>query len=210
MTAARSGVDGRTLRAKAQREERKAQILDAAMGVFAENGYHRSSISDLVTAAGVARGTFYLYFDSKQAIFLELLDRLLSRFRDSVQGVDTAVDAAPLDLQLELIVGGILRAATQSQTVAQIIFREAVGLDEPVEARLRAFEAELHGYLVAALDNGVRLGMLRDLDTDVVATCFYGSLRQVMYRYVVHQTEPPDVAAVARTLIALHLDGVRR
>ena len=87
--------DGRSARARALREERRAQILDVAVQVFADKGYHGTSITDLVEAAGVARGTFYLYFDGKHVIFLELLDDLLQRFRGSVRGVGWAVCAAP-------------------------------------------------------------------------------------------------------------------
>ena len=51
----------------------RRRLLDAAEQVFAELGYHEASIVKITEAAGVAQGTFYLYFDSKQAIFDELV-----------------------------------------------------------------------------------------------------------------------------------------
>src|SRR5207249_12064076 len=66
-------VDGRVERAEKQRRERRANVLQTARRVFSAKGYHDTSISDLIEAAGIARRTFYLYFISKRAIFEELL-----------------------------------------------------------------------------------------------------------------------------------------
>ena len=49
--------------------ERRQQILTVARDVFARRGYHAAKIDDIVAAAGIARGTFYLYFEDKRAIF---------------------------------------------------------------------------------------------------------------------------------------------
>ena len=56
--------------------KRREQILAAAQVVFADKGYHATGVSDIIAKAGIARGTFYLYFDGKRAIFDALLDRI--------------------------------------------------------------------------------------------------------------------------------------
>ena len=55
---------------------RRNQILDAAVQVFAEKGFHRATIKDVAKAAGVADGTIYNYFENKTALILGLLNRL--------------------------------------------------------------------------------------------------------------------------------------
>lgn len=55
---------------------RRARILDAAVAVFAERGFHRTTIRDVARAAGVADGTIYNYFENKTALLLGILDRL--------------------------------------------------------------------------------------------------------------------------------------
>ncbi len=55
-------TDGRAERANKKRELRRREILDVARGVFAEKGYHHTHVADIIEAAGIARGTFYLYF----------------------------------------------------------------------------------------------------------------------------------------------------
>lgn len=199
--------DGRTERAARQREETRARILEAALEVFAARGYHATSVSDLVEAADVARGTFYLHFASKQAVFLELLDALLAAFRGSVHGVDATAGAPALREQLVATLVRMFAAAQASRALARVLFREAVGLDPDVDQRIRAFEEQLHAWIAASLVNGVRLGMLRPHDADVAATAIYGALRQAIERHVVVGV-PFAPEALAAALVDLHLDGL--
>src|SRR5687767_13231320 len=53
--------------------ERRRQLLDFAARRFAENGYHPTSVADIVGGLGVGKGVFYWYFDSKEQLFLEIL-----------------------------------------------------------------------------------------------------------------------------------------
>lgn len=55
--------------------DRRTQILKIALGQFAEHGYHKTKVSDIVQAAGVAQGTFYWHFKSKEAIALEIINQ---------------------------------------------------------------------------------------------------------------------------------------
>lgn len=200
-------TDGRTERAHRQREETRARLLEAALDVFASRGFHAATMADLVEAAQLSRGTFYLHFGSKQAVFVALLDALLTAFRASVRGVDTSPGAPPLAEQLVASVVRVLEAARASRPLARILFHEAVGLDATVDERVRAFEATLHGYLATSLANGVRLGLLRPHDSEVAATAIYGALRQAIVHDVVADV-PLAPERVARGLVDLHLAGL--
>lgn len=76
------GVDGQALSARGLRTRRK--LLDAAEEVFAAEGWYDASISKITDAAGVAQGTFYRYFPSKQAVFDELVADLNRRVRHAM------------------------------------------------------------------------------------------------------------------------------
>src|SRR5215467_12166543 len=76
-----------------RRDGRRAQILAAASRVFAEQGFHRTTVHRIAREAGVADGTIYLYFASKQEILLALLAEL---GRVNERGADFA-ELAPLD-----------------------------------------------------------------------------------------------------------------
>jgi AcrR family transcriptional regulator len=203
--------DGRTERAEKLRAERRAHILRTALRVFAEKGYHRTSVSDVVEAAGVARGTFYLYFESKSLIFLALVDELLDHLRRNVSGVDLRPGAAPVDRQIVAIVEHVLRTTEQNRALATILFREAVGLDADVDDKLRRFYASLEGYIAEALREGQRMGAVRaDLDVAVVSTCVLGSVKQVIDQHLVGATADGafDVPRFARAILDYNLRGV--
>jgi AcrR family transcriptional regulator len=78
-----TGTGGRELKAKGL--ETRRRLLDAAERVFGELGFYDASIVKVTEAAGVAQGTFYLYFSSKQEIFEELVRDLNARVRHAMQ-----------------------------------------------------------------------------------------------------------------------------
>jgi AcrR family transcriptional regulator len=68
-------------------EETRSRILEAATELFSRRGYNKSSVDDICTQAGISKGAFYHHFESKQALFLALLDSWL-------QTIDSAIQAS--------------------------------------------------------------------------------------------------------------------
>jgi AcrR family transcriptional regulator len=198
--------DGRVRRGVESREARRAQILESALTVFATKGFHETSVTDLVDAAGVARGTFYLYFDGKDAIFLELVADLQHHLRANVVGVDPA--KGDLEEQLRATIARVLRTLETNRRLTRILFREAVGLHDAVDQRLRAFHDELYGYVARAIEVGVAIGRIRAVDPHLAAVLVVGSVREVVQRLVVASDEVVDVDAVARGVVDHHLRGL--
>ena len=77
------------------RESRRANVLAVARRIFSEKGYHATSIHHIIEAADIARGTFYLYFESKRAIFDELLDSLVTTLQAQVRRIEVGSEAPP-------------------------------------------------------------------------------------------------------------------
>jgi AcrR family transcriptional regulator len=82
---------GRTVK---EHDERRSEILDTAQQFFYQKGYEQTSIQDIITAIGIAKGTFYYYFDSKLALLDELIERILDQ---TLQVVEPIVDDPQLD-----------------------------------------------------------------------------------------------------------------
>lgn len=201
-------VDGRSKRAAETRENRRVQILDTALRLFSEAGYHQTSISDIVRAAGIARGTLYLYFDSKQDIFHELLENLLSHLRTNIVGVDTSAEAPPIPEQLEQTVKRILETALANRALTQIIFREAIGIDEEMDRRLDTFYLNLHSFIDLALQSGQQLKLIRPMDTYVAARCVLGSIRGVIEHALFDEVEAADPDLLAKAVLEFNLRGL--
>jgi AcrR family transcriptional regulator len=93
-------VSAQAVRTRTKRPEvRRDQLLDAAEKLFAEKGYAETTVLDIAEAAGVAKGTFYLYFPSKEHCVIALKERLMQGLVDRFEGV--------LNPALEQVVGGV-------------------------------------------------------------------------------------------------------
>ena len=199
--------DGRSTRAEATRDRRRRELLDVALRVFSERGYHDTRISDLIEAAGVARGTFYLYFESKNAIFHELLDELVARIRASIVGVELGEGALSLRDQLIATLERVLAVFDASPELTAFVLRVAVGLDPEIDKKLGEFNARLHDFIVMSLDNGVALGLLRTMDTRIAGWMVLGSIKQLAL--VLIDRRERDLHAMAASLVDYNLAGLR-
>lgn len=81
---------------QAHLEARRYQILDAAWRCFAREGYHRATMQDIATEAGLSAGAIYRYFDSKEAVLKAIVDRNTERFTELVRDVRAEL-ASPAD-----------------------------------------------------------------------------------------------------------------
>ena len=79
-------------------EDRRRQILDAALDVFAEHGYAAARLEDVAARAGVAKGTIYLYFADKRTLFMELARTAAAPMIERIG--ELAVADAPIDQML--------------------------------------------------------------------------------------------------------------
>lgn len=202
-------TDGRSERAKAKREKRRRAVLDAALRVFSTKGYHQTRVSDIIGEASIARGTFYLYFDSKNAIFHELLDQLLMRIGANVFGVDMREGAPPVRDQLLSTVSHMLRAFREDPALAKLILREAVGLDEEIDEKLNSFYGHLHGWLAESLTNGRAIGFIRDIDENLTSWLILGSVKQFVQLLLDTPDEELDLEHLARVILDFNLQGIR-
>jgi AcrR family transcriptional regulator len=203
-------LDGRVARAQRLREERRAQVLDAARRLFAEKGYHATSVHDIIDAADIARGTFYLYFESKRAIFEELLDSFFTTLAANVKRIDVSPGAAaPLD-QMHAMVRRILEALERERPMARILIREAVGLDPDFDRKLADFYGRVAALMTRALRSGQEMGLVRACDPELAAWCALGSVKEVCDRVFVVGAPGRDLDALARELVDYNLRGVFR
>jgi AcrR family transcriptional regulator len=208
-------TDGRVSRAQRQRELRRAAVLEAARSAFSQKGYHATSIDDIIEAAGIARGTFYLYFQSKRAIFDELLDELFRTLQGVVRRIETGSGARPPVEQLNGTVGKVLDTLYENRDMARILLREAVGIDEDFDRKLADFYGRIEAMITSALRNGQAMGLVRSCEPQVVARAILGAVKEVIQWAYVDQNPDAVVAdavvdrsRLGRELIAFSLNGL--
>ncbi len=204
---AASNLDGRTARAKAKREARREQILASAKQVFATRGYHAASIADILKVARISRGTFYLYFDGKDAIFRELLNGFVQQLMDAVHVVDPNTDNATG--QLVDNIRGVIDLLFDNRYLTIVLLREAVGLDSEVDKTLNRLNGFLHEMVMGALVNGAEWGLTRKVNERIVATAIIGSIKEVLYQYlVIDGVDIADRDTIAAAIVDYSLRGL--
>ncbi len=203
--------DGRSVRARRQRKERRSQLMAAAQKVFAERGYHGTAVSDIIRAAKVARGTFYLYFPSKRALFDQLLDDLLTEVHQGVKRVELGPDAPPPLDQLEANFVWLLSLTQARPQMLRILLWEAVGLDAELDRKLDSFHQRMFALTQRSLETGVAMGLVRACDTALMARCVVGCLKEIMLSLLVRgDLESTDPRPLARGLLEFGARGLLR
>lgn len=200
-------ADGRVLRAENMREQRRAEILHAAEAVFSARGYHNTSVSDVIEAAGISRGTFYLYFPSKEALFLDLIDLFIGRVISVVTRVDPKHENALPQIYDNL--RRVVDVVFDNRHLAVLVIREQVGRDPALDEKLNRLYGFLHEMVEGALMNGAQNGLNRRVNEPIVATAIIGAVKEVFYQHlVVDVIQTIDREAVARSLFEFGLRGL--
>src|SRR5438067_10383037 len=121
-------------------QDRREQLLDAALTVFSAEGYSAAKVSDIVGHAGVAQGTFYLYFRSKQEVMLALFERFQGALV-AARCVEQVAPRTPAEFRSALLgkTRAVLRAALEHRQFAALFMKEAMGSDPELAERLRDF-----------------------------------------------------------------------
>lgn len=164
--------------------ERRSQILTAAQNVFAKRGYHRATIDDIVSEAGVARGTFYLYFEDKRTIFADLIERFSYRIATAIIRIQTDDPARTVESQVHENILEILKVALHDRTMTKILLTDAMGIDPAFDRKLRGFYDQVVELLSESLAEGQELGIVRDGEPRVLAYMTIGALKELLYQAV--------------------------
>lgn len=156
---------------------RRATLLSAAREVFTARGYHDAKVDDIVAAANVAKGTFYLYFEDKRSVFAELVDQVVAQLTAAIVRVD--VDADIQD-QVRRNIRGVIGVLRNDPLVVRLLLSYAPGLDPAFESHLRAFYDGVKRLLEASLLEGQALGIVARGDVRIFAAFTIGGLKELL------------------------------
>jgi len=168
-------------------ELRRQQILEAALRAFVQRGYHAAHVDHVIREAGVARGTFYLYFKSKHHVFEALVQRMLDLFlraRPAAPDIEVRT-AADVEAELRLSYTSLFEVFRDNRHLCRLLLEEAVGQDKGFEEALAKHHRAWHARIAARLRHFVACGAARrDLDIDVTATAIIGMVEGLSRRYL--------------------------
>jgi len=189
--------------------ERKQSILMAAKDVFADKGYHAAGVADIIDKAGIARGTFYLYFKSKRDVFSALIDYTFDSIREKMSPIETA---DPLVIIPGLLgnIGVIRNFFFNDPEMAKIVIREAVSLDSDSSDRVEEIQRRLADWLTGLVGQWQEMGILRKFNPRIIVYTFIGSIKELFQQYLISGNLDSDSSKIIETLLTMYLFGIIR
>jgi AcrR family transcriptional regulator len=197
------------------RRDKREAILDAAIQVFAQRGYHGSRVSDIAREAGIAYGLVYHYFRNKEEILHSIFEERWSGFLEAVETI--AASKASAEDKLVSVAALILNAYRLRPAWVKVLVLEIQRSSRVADpGQIRAV-GRFFQLVAKILRSGQETGELRrDLDPDVACYVFIGALELVITSLVLRviRLEEPEADArryllkVARTVVEICLRGL--
>jgi AcrR family transcriptional regulator len=193
------------------RVARRQQLLDAAAWIFARKGYRAAAVSDIVDRAHVARGTFYLYFDGKEQVFLAIVDDFHERIKAMLEEGDGPIRLADHHGQamLQRSFRRWLELFAAHRDAAAVILKEATSID----ARFAATAARLRQLALDYFAERVKRFQARGLVNPSLSPELVAHFQMAMVEELANAFVLPnrsmDLDALAAQLAAFEWNGIR-
>jgi TetR/AcrR family fatty acid metabolism transcriptional regulator len=187
--------------------DKRERILDAAVRVFARKGFHATRVSEVAKAAGVADGTIYLYFKSKDALLVSLFEhrvqRLLTFLETELPGAGSASEKLKRIIEVQL---GLLERERDLAEVVTVILRQSTKLMKDHAAP--KFTAYLDA-IAGVIAQGQAAGELRkDVSPHLAARAIFGALDGIALTWALGKAEHGGLVWAAGQLAEIVLPGL--
>ncbi len=187
--------------------DKRTAILRAAINVFARNGYFNSKVADIAREAGVADGTVYLYFKSKEEILHSIFDRSVEEALDAARERVKSIDD-PRE-KLRQIAHLHLERLGADRDLAVVFQVELRGSTKFMEEFSAAGFAEYLALIRSTFEEGQRAGLFRaELNARVVAKILFGALDEMATNWILSKRRY-KLAPMADQVLDIFLNGVQ-
>ena len=192
-------------------DARRAALLDAARQVFSQKGYHPATVDDITKVAGVAKGTFYLYFSEKRTVFYDLM----LQFFDLVTSVGMSVSRdvktkKEYFTRIETAASRLSELFQNNRDLVRLSYRESMGMDERLEKMVRDFYRSMARVEADNIRLGMELGLFRrDIDPLLAAYAHIGMVERVLLQWQFDRSFP-KIPDLERQLVELAYIGLRK
>ncbi|MEO7022595.1 MAG: TetR family transcriptional regulator [Ktedonobacteraceae bacterium] len=175
----------------AKTQARRAEILKIARQVFAEKGFEAATISEIVSRAGIAQGTFYLYFPSKISVVVTLAEEMQTSIEQALRA--SYAEFSSLDTMIEKSVESAFRITGEYRDILAIV-HSGIRWLEVEEARSHIF-TPYHELIASAISRAQEAGIVsQTVDPKVTAVFIVGLIYYAADQcYVYHSATPPEV-----------------
>ena len=191
--------------ARAQEPAVRRRLVEAAVRLFAEKGYENASVSEIVAAAGVTKGSMYHYFQAKDDLLFEIYHGVLAMQQDRLErlagGPGTAVD------RLRAVAVDVVVTTVEHLDWTTVFFRSMHLLEPAKWATVRAARRRYHDRFRAIVEEGQASGLFRtDVSADLAVHFFFGSVHHLLTWY--RADGPMNATQIGNVFAQLLIDGL--
>lgn len=185
---------------------KRETILRAATKVFANNGYFNSKVADIAKEAGIADGTVYLYFKSKNEILHSLFDRTMAKFIS--EGKSEIAELERADEKLRRIAELHLERLGADRELAIVFQIELRGSTKFMEEFSAAGFADYLDIITQTIKDGQKQGIFRkDLKPIICSKILYGALDEMVTNWILSKKSYP-LAPMADVVLEIFFGGM--
>lgn len=195
-----------------RKEDRPTEILNAALELFVAHGFRSTRLEDVGAKAGVTKGTIYLYYRNKEALFAEVVRSTIEPFLNEAEQTLAGYEGSAEAL-LRLLVDQYWTRLGHQKMASISRLMQVEGANFPELAKMYVNDVMLRGraLVMQIMDLGIARGEFRELDTLCFCEALFGVLELAStrdYTFRKFDPEPPDAAVLVNTALDMLLRGV--
>ena len=198
------------LRRLREKEQKYSSILKAAETLFAQKGYHQTSIDEIADLAEVSTGAVYFYFKNKEDLLITLMQEIGHQLR-IILAEEFKRTGFSLDSFRNVSFSFLRNFCGSHPEWIAIFFRESVGQSSEVEEQRRQLFIKLtddikEAFVKISREQGI--GPVDDYIPEMVAVCILGLYERIACHYFLWQDQPDDTDTIARRSVSFMLGGI--
>ncbi len=192
------------------REDKRKRIVNASVEVFAEKGFFGARVSEIAEAAGVADGTIYLYFKSKDEILISLFEEKMGEIIKRLQGM--LADLEDPEVKMRRYIVEHLKMVAEQPSLMQVLTIELRQSARFIKEYTPKGFAKYLAVVGNILEDGQKKGVFRaDLDPAVFRRALFGAIDEISLEWILRgrEAQKPDPVVVGEQICDFILRGLR-
>ena len=192
-----------TDKTRQRKDGKRSAMMQAAVRVFAQKGYHAATVRDIVSEADVAIGTFYFYFPDKETLFNHLFEETAAFL---LQAIDQAlISRSSFPAQLEAAVQAYVNVALYEPAVVQLLLVGGMGSAPSLSERRAEYREKLIRAWQRALNAALERQQIEPQNTRRTAEALVGALDEIIFHLLSSPQAEQERTAAVRDMVQLGL-----
>lgn len=188
------------------KEATRNKILDAALDVFANKGYHDTKLDEIANESSTSKGSIYFHFPNKERLFLSLVDQFSDLLEKQTR---KAIESEPEGIgRVEIALTTVLETFARYRRPAKVLLVQAMGLGQPFEQKRLEVNERFARMIAEYLEEAIEAGEIpiENIDVEFTSHAWIGAIYHLVIRWV--YTGEPHSEKIVQELVPMLLRTV--